>query len=212
MNDPASEEVDTAAVPRRGRPRRFDDETEKTLLLDAAMDLLRTRGYADFGVADVLSASDLSTRSFYRHFESKEALHAALLRREVASVARRLTRAVDAAPDPVTAILAWIDTFLDTFLDPRLAERSMAFTAPTAMANSPLTNEIRAIREELAEPLASALRRGIDAGCVVSDEPDRDALIVSSIVIAAAEAESDRQHAQDHVRRFAWTALGIESA
>ncbi len=195
----------------RGRPRRFDDETERRLLLDAAMDLLRTRGYRDFGVADILESAQLSTRSFYRHFESKEALHVALLRREIASVVRHLTRVVAAADDPVAGIEAWIDAFLDTFFDPRLASRSAAFTTPATMSISPLTEEMGRVRRELCQPLAAALRRGHASGALRSPDPDQDARSVYGLLTAAAVPADghDRATARAQVIRFAWPALGL---
>jgi AcrR family transcriptional regulator len=199
-------------VGRRGRPRRFDDETERRLLLDAAMELLRTRGYLDFGVADILEAAELSTRSFYRHFESKEALHVALLRREIASVVRHLTRVVDAADDPVAGIEAWIDAFLDTFFDPRLASRSEAFSTPAAISISPITEEMDLIRKQLCQPLAAALRRGHESGSLRSPDPDEDARSVYGLLTAAAAPADghDRASARAQVIRFAWPALGLE--
>jgi AcrR family transcriptional regulator len=196
---------------RRGRPRRFDDDTERRLVLDAAMELLRTRGYLDVGVADVLESAGVSTRSFYRHFESKEALHVALLHREIASVARHLTRVVDAAEDPRAGVEAWIDAFLDTFFDPRLASRSAAFTTPAAVSVSPLTEEMGRIRHELCRPLASALRRGHEAGSLRSPDPDEDARSVYGLLTTAAAPVDghDRATARAQVIRFAWPALGL---
>jgi AcrR family transcriptional regulator len=41
-------------------------------------------------VADILNEADLSTRSFYRHFASKDQLLCALFRREAEAAAARL--------------------------------------------------------------------------------------------------------------------------
>jgi len=41
-------------------------------------------------VADILDEAQLSTRAFYRHFDSKDALLRAMYRRDAESVARRL--------------------------------------------------------------------------------------------------------------------------
>lgn len=195
--------------PARGRPRRYDDDTERRLLLDAAMELLRTHGYGDFGVADVLASTHLSTRSFYRHFESKEALHVALLHREIASVTRQLTRVVEAAEDPVAGVEAWLDAILHTFLDQELASRSSAFTAPAAIAGSTLTEEMEQVRDDLCRPLASAIRRGRVAGAIVSPDPDQDARAVYGLVTACAPTGLDRETVRGQVIRFAWPALGL---
>ena len=153
----------------------------------------------------------MSTRSFYRHFESKQALHVALLRREIASVVRRLTRAVESTDDPVAGVERWIDAFLETFFDPALASRSAAFTRGAAMAASPLTEQMGQIRDELCQPLADALRRGHESAVLTSPDPDHDARSVYGLVTAtAAQAEGvDRAKARAQVIRFAWPALGL---
>ena len=76
-----------AATPRAGRPRRFESEDELRILLDAALVVMERNGYTDAAVADILREADLSTRSFYRHFESKDQLLSALFRREADAAA-----------------------------------------------------------------------------------------------------------------------------
>lgn len=207
----ADSDVVRHAVNRRGRPRRFDDDTERGLLLDAAMDLFQERAYAEVVLTDILQRADLSTRSFYRHFESKEALHVALLRREIASVARRLTRVVEDARSPVAGVEAWIDAFLDTFFTPRLASRSAVFTTRAAISVSPLTSEMDLVQRELCAPLAEALRRGHESGSITSTGPDADADCVYSLVVAAGRPgnRGNRASARSQVLRFAWPALGL---
>ena len=97
---------------RAGRPRRFEAEDELRILLDAALVVMERNGYADAAVADILREADLSTRSFYRHFESKDQLLCALFRREAEAAAARLQAKVDAAPHPRAALDAWIDEIL----------------------------------------------------------------------------------------------------
>src|ERR1700753_3383937 len=90
----------TSTAPRSGRPRRFEAEDELRLLLDAALVVMARNGYTDAAVADILREADLSTRSFYRHFESKDQLLCALFRREADAAADRLEARVDAAASP----------------------------------------------------------------------------------------------------------------
>ena len=92
-----------------GRPRRFESADELRILLDAALVVMERNGYTDAAVADILREADLSTRSFYRHFESKDQLLCALYRREAEAAAARLTAKVEAAVDPRAALDAWID-------------------------------------------------------------------------------------------------------
>ena len=91
---------ETAPATRAGRPRRFESDDELRILLDAALVVMERNGYVDAAVADILREADLSTRSFYRHFESKDQLLSALFRREADAAAARLRAKVDAAADP----------------------------------------------------------------------------------------------------------------
>ena len=59
--------------------------------------VMERNGYTDAAVADILREADLSTRSFYRHFESKDQLLCALFRREADAAAARLSAKVDGA-------------------------------------------------------------------------------------------------------------------
>src|ERR1700691_6561576 len=101
-----------APTPRAGRPRRFEAEDELRLLLDAALVVMERNGYADAAVADILREADLSTRSFYRHFESKDQLLCALCRREAERASARLAAKVEAGEDPRAALDAWVDEIL----------------------------------------------------------------------------------------------------
>jgi AcrR family transcriptional regulator len=199
--------VDT--VERRGRPRRFDHDTERAMLLKAAMQVLAGRGYHEMSVAEVLTESGLSTRSFYRHFDTKEALLAALLHREVDLVAAYLERAVERAGEPRAAVDAWIDGFLDTFFDRRRIARSGAFTAPAALSAWPYHQEYDAIRAQLCGPLAAALRAGHDIGALASPDPDADARSIFGLVTNVHGAKLRRVTARAQVRRFVWPALGV---
>jgi AcrR family transcriptional regulator len=60
---------------RGGRPRRFVAEDELRPLLDADLVAMRRNGYQFAAVAEFVAEADLSTRSCYRHFASKDQLH-----------------------------------------------------------------------------------------------------------------------------------------
>jgi len=75
---------------KAGRPRHFDDDTERRLVMDAAVRVMARNGFADMSVADILAEAELSTTSFYRHFQSKRALLTAIIRRDGESARRAL--------------------------------------------------------------------------------------------------------------------------
>ncbi|MEX5710878.1 TetR/AcrR family transcriptional regulator [Parafrankia sp. FMc6] len=202
-----------ATTPRVGRPRRFDADTERGMIMDAAMRLMALNGYAQTSVGEILADAGLSTRSFYRHFESKEALLLALLERDAAAVARSLERAVAAASDPVAAIEAWLERFLDVFYEPRRAARVALFSSPAVRGSYPLADVLQDMRRVFCQPLVGALRAGHEAGLLRSPTPEADANSLYALVSAAADRHEahfqQRAAARAHVVRFAWPALGL---
>lgn len=196
-----------------GRPRLFDDETERRMVMDAAVQVMRRNGYAAMSVADVLAEAKLSTSSFYRHFSSKDALAEALVRREGRSARRSLQRAIDAASDPVDAFNAWLDALLDLFFQPARAERGAVLGAADVLGSERMTMVTEEMRWLLAEPVVDVLRAGHDAGVLVSPNAEADAVSLFALASRAARAEhgypGDRGAARAQVMRFAAPALQI---
>jgi len=125
-----------APTTRAGRPRRYESGDELRILLDAALVVMERNGYADAAVADILCEADLSTRSFYRHFGSKDQLLCALFRREAEAAAARLKAKVDAAGDPLSALHAWIDEILSFGHHRTKAARATVLGSPGAMRSA----------------------------------------------------------------------------
>jgi AcrR family transcriptional regulator len=196
-----------------GRPRRFDNDTERRLLIDAAIRVLERNGYTDMSVDDVLEEAGLSTRAFYRHFDSKESLLETFLLREAESVARSLARVVAAAPDAPSAVEAWLERFLDVFYEPRRARRATLLASAAARASGPSAEMLNRLRRIVCEPLAEVLRAGHAAGTLYSPRPEADAYSIHALVVASNEAEGavppDRAVTRDHVLRYAWPGLRL---
>lgn len=72
------EERETAAEQREPRGARRKRETREKLLR-AAFQLIAQRGVDGVTVNEITEAADVGFGSFYNHFESKEAIHAAVL-------------------------------------------------------------------------------------------------------------------------------------
>ena len=169
--------VSKAVPTRAGRPRRFEAEDELRLLLDAALAVMERNGYVDAAVADILREADLSTRSFYRHFESKDQLLCALYRREAEAAAVRLQAKVDAAPSPRAALDAWIDEILSFGHHRAKAARVAVFGSPGAMRAEGYAEETRYAAKLLMAPLEALLELGAaDGSFPLADPAAADAL------------------------------------
>jgi AcrR family transcriptional regulator len=203
---------------RAGRPRRFESADELRLLLDAALVVMERNGYTDAAVAEILREADLSTRSFYRHFESKDQLLCALFRREADAAAALLRAKVDAAGTPREALDAWIDEILSFGHHRVKAARVSVLGSPGAMKADGYGEEMRYASRILTAPLEELLRRGAADGSLPLADPPADAPLIQSVVWAAAglnparDKPSSRAEAARQVRSFCERALGVTTA
>jgi AcrR family transcriptional regulator len=208
--------VAPTAAPRAGRPRRFEAEDELRLLLDAALVVMERNGYQNAAVADILGEAGLSTRSFYRHFESKDQLLCALFRRESELALARLNAKVLAAGDPASALDAWIEEILSFGYDRARAARLAVLGSPAAMKAEGYTREMRHASALLMAPLEALLAQGAADGTFPLAEPATDAPVIQSVVWAAAGLNATREmpptrgEALRQVRSFSHRALGVQ--
>ncbi len=80
--------------------QRSASEVERKAILDAALRVMRKNGYAEAQIGDILSEAQLSTRAFYRHFDTKDDVLLALFRDNAEATASRLAEKVAAAATP----------------------------------------------------------------------------------------------------------------
>jgi TetR/AcrR family transcriptional regulator, transcriptional repressor for nem operon len=94
----------------------------KTRILDAAMQIFRTKGYAATTVDDVCAAADLTKGSFFHHFKSKQEL-AVEAAQHFAAMAESLfsTAPFHAPEDPLDRLLGYVE-FRRAILQGKLPE------------------------------------------------------------------------------------------
>ena len=149
----------------RGRPRLEPDPKVRAIILDAALEIVRDRGVHGWGIAELLDRTHLSTRAFYRHFDSKDQLVAAMFL-EVARVeAERLQQGM-ADEDPVRAVVAWIDGRLDLAFDQQVesSSRQLTLEAHAQIFTSP--ELVGPAYLEILRPLIGQIDRGDAFGAV----------------------------------------------
>ncbi|HEY2811939.1 MAG TPA: TetR/AcrR family transcriptional regulator [Acidimicrobiales bacterium] len=204
----------TTAPAGPGRPRRYETAEELQLLFDAAFEVMRQKGYQDVTVGDILAAAGVSTRSFYRHFASKEELLAAMFGRDAEQFAAAIARRVDAAPTPRAAVVVWIDEILGFGLGRGRARRAAVLGSPAAMRALPADVLARA-GLLLTAPLIGALTAGCADGTIPTVDADRDAASISAIAWDASARLRDNKsrREQERIREcaiaFVERALGI---
>jgi len=206
---------DATGTSRAGRPRRFEADDELRLLFDAALTAMARNGYQDVAVADILAEAGLSTRSFYRHFESKDELLCALYRREAELAAERLRAKVAAAPNPRLALDAWIEEILSFGHHRAKAARVAVLGSAGAMRAEGYLEETRHARALLVAPLEELLEAGLRDGTFPLANPAVDAWYVQAVTWAAASVNPlreapalSRADALRTVQSFCLRALG----
>jgi AcrR family transcriptional regulator len=198
-----------------GRPRRFEPEDELRLLFEAALAVMQRNGYADAAVADILAEAGMSTRSFYRHFQSKDQLLCALYRHEAEQVAERLTARISGAASPLAALDSWIEEIMSLGYHRRKAARVAVLGSPGAMRAEGYADESRRAMKLLIAPLRAVLSDGLSDGTFPLADPASDAPLVQSVVWAAAglnplrEPVRARAEAFRAAQSFCWRALGV---
>jgi AcrR family transcriptional regulator len=201
----------TESSTKAGRPRRYESADELRILLDAALAVMQRNGFADAAVADILREADLSTRSFYRHFESKDQLLCALCRREAEAAAARLSARVGAAGNPLSALHAWIDGILSLGQHRATAARLEVLGSAGAMRADGYVAETRHASALLMAPLEALLADGRAAGTFPLNDPAADAGLIWSVVWGAAglSPSGPEPASRDEVRSFCERALGV---
>ena len=112
-------------------PADFGSETaidpEVVRLLAAAQTVLSRSGWWGFKVESVLREAKLSTRSFYRHFDSKSELLLAVLETEMKLAAARLRKAAHVDGGPLDRLDSWVEATLAMAYSHELARPANLF-------------------------------------------------------------------------------------
>src|SRR5579863_4407638 len=91
-------------------PVEAQQHESKTRLLNAALHVVRAKGYTATRVEDICDAAGLTKGSFFHHFKSKEDLAVAAADRWSAVTGGLFTAAPYHAPaDPLDRLLAYVD-------------------------------------------------------------------------------------------------------
>jgi AcrR family transcriptional regulator len=199
--------------------RAPDDDSlrggEARALLDAGMRVIRRNGYEGATVVDILAEAGLSTRAFYRHFESKDDLLCALYRRDADWMVQRITTQALAADSPLAGLEAWVDAILAIMFDARRAARAALLDSPASRRARGFEAEDRRAHLGFIEPLTEVIVDGVAAGVFTSPDPELDAWSIDAILwtlvkeIPGGAPRRSRSVVREQVLRFATAGLGV---
>ena len=131
--------------------------------MDAALKVMRRNGFQGASVQDILDHAGLSTRAFYRQFQSKDDLLLAMFRTASGPDVAHVAREVGDAKAAIDAVHVWIDEILAIAYDGKRIQRLVMFNV-VARQTVGYGDEEAALRDGLIAPLLQALRRGLADG------------------------------------------------
>jgi AcrR family transcriptional regulator len=182
---------------------------EQQALIDAGLAVLRRQGSDGLTVNDVLAEAGLSTRAFYRHFGSKDALVLAIYAHDTERARVQMQKRLSDAPSPRTALDIWIDETLALGFDSRRASRTRPLAREGMRLQAEFPEEFADIRGAVLDPLVDVLR------ALDSPDPERDARSIHAVAweIVAERmrgSQLSRANARAYILRFCLPALGLE--
>jgi len=136
----------------------------------AAMKLLQDSGGLHFTVQEVVDRSNLSLRSFYQTFASKDELLLALFEEYIATAAVWQREQMEGQDDPIEQIRVFLTSLWEGKLEPDVV-RALALYNLTLASTRPADLE-HALEPQLAV-LLEAVERGVATGQVRDDVSSR---------------------------------------
>jgi len=198
----------------RRREKLAPDPGVRRAIMAAALKSIREQGVRGLSIAAVLDHAQLSTRAFYRHFESKDELIAAAFLDMAHREMLRLTKKMTTAATAVDAVVAWIDGRLDLAFDKNIKSdlRRLSQEAQSQMFASP--ELVQPAYAEMLTPLIEQLERGLEHGEFHDIDPITDAQSIQGVVWACTERQwatgkCERADGRERALRFCLRGLGV---
>jgi AcrR family transcriptional regulator len=159
---------------------------EKARLIEATRTVLARSGWWGFKVESVLREAELSTRSFYRHFEKKQDLLVAVLEHELAIGARRLRKETVAGVTPAHMVRRYLDATLDMAYTERMNKPSALFSQHWRELLPEYTKALHRATSLMIEPLKEAIEAGVRSGEFPNARPLEDSIAIYKLVAGIA--------------------------
>jgi AcrR family transcriptional regulator len=127
----------TSRPATRRRNKLAPDPNVRRAIVAVASKTIREQGVQGLSVAAVLDRAQLSTRAFYRHFESQDQLVAAVFREMTRNEVLRLRTKMAAAATSAAAVAAWIGGRLDLAFDENIESEQRRVSLEVQATMSP---------------------------------------------------------------------------
>ncbi len=193
-------------------------DDDRGCIIDAAYTCLSEPHSGPIPVAAILQRAGVSTRAFYRHFESKDELFLALLRQESDTLADRLDRIAEEVPgDSVDQLKAWIGRMFGWMHDEEMRMHLTVIDSDEVRAAKGYRETRERLHADRERSLVEILRRGRADGSFPLADPEHDAVAISAVISRemvnqAPDDEERLQRSLDWVLEFALRALGAKGS
>jgi AcrR family transcriptional regulator len=165
-----------------------DSSPERAKIVAAAYRLLTASDGASVPITDILAAAGLSTRAFYRHFDSKDALLLAMFRSDSDRVLAELNAIAAEAATAREGLEAWIGFMLRLTADARRRRRVLVLSSDEVTRARGHRAEHERYRTGQDEAIAALLRRGLADGSLPRADPENDARYIRGGIQGAFDA------------------------
>src|SRR3954470_19985654 len=186
-------------------------------IVDAARDAATAGGMAAIQIAPVAERAGVAAGTVYRYFPAKIDLVGALVEAVAEREIEAVRRAADAAPGPLSALVAAVATFATR----ALRQRRLAW----AMIAEPVDTEVDQFRQNYRKVLIGKIEARIRAAIEGKHLPEQDAGLAAAAVVGAMlegligplapEATDEPARTRDTVQAlilFALRGLGVVDA
>ncbi len=171
--------------PKTGRPRRGTEHQRLDALIQAATRVFVKEGYGLASIDKIANAAGISTRTIYERFKNKGDLMAAVVER---LLDRDLAVIVEESDldrlEPAAALALIGETVTRRFADPDSAALFRIIVTESSRFPE-LTEKVRCkTRERIDSAIADYMRRQVERGTLVLDDPERAAALFVHMVLA----------------------------
>ena len=189
-------------------------DADRGCIIDAAYSCLSEPHTGPIPVAAILQRAGVSTRAFYRHFQSKDELFLAMLQQESDALADRLDHIADEASGaPVDQLTAWINEMFGLVYDPQARMHLTVIDSDEVRAAKGYRESREQAHADRERSLVAILRRGRQDGSFPLADPEHDAMAISALVsremaLKGTADGCELQRSRGRVLSFALRALG----
>ncbi len=157
----------------------------RRVMIDAAAQVLVHGGLTDFKVETLLEIAQVSSRTFYREFGSKDGLLIAVLEHELMRIAAEIADGHDSTAPVADRFWSYIDAVIDVGLDAEYSKTAAILSEEIRRLRTRFGSSIERCRATLVSPLTEILARGAASGTATVSDPAADARVVLSVIGSA---------------------------